>query len=285
MKKIAFLSFVLWAEVASGQVTYPPVTIAFPHVVAGGDPNGPHYVTLLQIVNNNSASTTAHVTLFSDSGSPLAVLFDGQDPQSTIDLKLDGGQSRQVQININGAITVGWMEIVYSPCDALTTVLLDSFSGTTLISEIGVDPASDVMPATDFAAETDGVLNTGIAIANPDTAAAYVLARLWDPSTGSVLASNALSVPANGHVARFLTELFPSVSNIKQIRAKVSLDSCSSSACNLAGGNGFIATAVRINGDQLTTIPVADRPDGGSQVRILPQVAFGGPVECAEVSS
>ena len=277
MKKIAFLSFVLWAEVASGQVTYPPVTIAFPHVVAGGDPNGPHYVTLLQIVNNNSASTTAHVTLFSDSGSPLAVLFDGQDPQSTIDLKLDGGQSRQVQININGAITVGWMEIVYSPCDALTTVLLDSFSGTTLISEIGVDPASDVMPATDFAAETDGVLNTGIAIANPDTAAAYVLARLWDPSTGSVLASNALSVPANGHVARFLTELFPSVSNIKQIRAKVSLDSCSSSACNLAGGNGFIATAVRINGDQLTTIPVADRPDGGSQVRILPQVAFGGP--------
>ena len=169
------------------------------------------------------------------------------------------------------------MEIVYSPCDALTTVLLDSFSGTTLISEIGVDPASDVMPATDFAAETDGVLNTGIAIANPDTAAAYVLARLWDPSTGNVLASNALSVPANGHVARFLTELFPRVSNIKQIRAKVSLDSCSSSACNLAGGNGFIATAVRINGDQLTTIPVADRPDGGSQVRILPQVAFGGP--------
>ena len=277
MKKIAFLLFVLWAEIASGQVTYPPVTIAFPHVVAGGDPNGPHYVTLLQIVNNNSASTTAHVALFSDSGSPLAVLFDGQGPQSTIDLQLDGGQSRQVQITINGPITAGWMEIVYSPCDALTTVLLDSFSGTTLVSEIGVDPAFDVMSATDFAAETDGVLNTGIAIANPDTAAAYVLARLWDPNTGNVLAGNALSIPANGHVARFLTELFPGVSNVNQMRAKVSLDSCSSSACNLAGGNGFIATAVRINGDQLTTIPVADRPEDGNQVRILPQVAFGGP--------
>src|SRR5438552_10231226 len=277
MKKIAFLLFVLWAEIASGQVTYPPVTIAFPHVVAGGDPNGPHYVTLLQIVNNNSASTTAHVALFSDSGSPLAVLFDGQGPQSTIDLQLDGGQSRQVQITINGPITAGWMEIVYSPCDALTTVFLDSFSGTTLISEIGIDPAADVLPATELAAETGGVLNTGIALANPGTAAAYVLARLWDPNTGNVLASNTLSVPANGHVARFLTELFASVSNIKQIRAKVSLDSCSSSACNLAGGNGFIATAVRINGDQLTTIPVVDRPEGGNQVRILPQVAFGGP--------
>src|SRR3989475_5929576 len=154
MKKISFLSFVVGGGFGWVQFTSPPVTIAFPHVVAGGDPNGPHYVTLLQIVNNNSASTTANVSLFSDSGSLLAVLFDGQDPQSTIDLKLDGGHSRQVQININGAITVGWMEIVYSPCDALTTVLLDSFSGTTLISEIGVDPASDVMPATDFAAQT-----------------------------------------------------------------------------------------------------------------------------------
>src|SRR5204862_6204639 len=142
-------------------------------------------------------------------------------------------------ISIGGAITSGWMTITYSPCDALTTVLLDSFSGPTLVSEIGVDPASAVMSATDFAAETAGVLNTGIAIANPDTATAFVLARLWDPSTGNVLASNALSVPANGHVARFLTELFPSVSDIKELLAKVFLDSCSTSACNLAGGHGF----------------------------------------------
>src|SRR5437867_12185847 len=124
MKKFGFLLFVLWAEVLSGQVTYPPVTIAFPHVVAGGDPNGPHYVTLLQIVNNTSASTTAHVALFSDSGSPLAVLFDGQGAQSTIDLQLDGGQSRQVQININRPISAGWIVIVYSSGDALTRVLL-----------------------------------------------------------------------------------------------------------------------------------------------------------------
>src|SRR5437667_8760788 len=122
------------------------------------------------------------------------------------------------------------MEIVYSPGDALTAVLLDSFSGTALVSEIGVDPASDVMPATDFAAETDGVLNTGIAIANHDTATAYVLARLWDPNTGNVLAGNALSVPGNGDVARFLTELFPGVSDVRHIRAKVSLVSCASSA-------------------------------------------------------
>src|SRR5947208_16808399 len=115
MKKIAFLSLVMGADVASVQVTYPPVTIAFPHIVAGGDPNGPHYLTLLQIVNNNSASTTAHVTLFSDSGSPLAVLLDGQDPHSPTDLKLHRGPSGHVHMNINGAITLGRMGLLSSP--------------------------------------------------------------------------------------------------------------------------------------------------------------------------
>src|SRR2546430_6256740 len=81
MRKLPLLLFLLYAKVAFGQVTYSTVTIAFPHIVAGGDPNGGHYVTLLQIVNNNSAATTGHVSMFSDSGTPLAVLFDTQGPQ------------------------------------------------------------------------------------------------------------------------------------------------------------------------------------------------------------
>src|SRR5205823_5961371 len=59
---------------------------------------------------------------------------------------------------------------------------------------------------------------------------------------------------------------------------KVSLQSCSDPSCG-ADGNGFLATALRLNGDQFTTIPVAERLDGGEQIRILPQVAFGGPAD------
>src|SRR5207253_3953744 len=88
----------------------------------------------------------------------------------------------------------------------------------------------------------------------------------WDPNTGAELATTTLSLPPNGHTSRFLTELFPGVANIRQIRAKFSLDECSTSACTSAGGNGFLATAVRLNGDQFTTIPVADRPPDGDQI-------------------
>jgi hypothetical protein len=276
MKKLVLLLFLLSSGFAFGQVTYLPVTVAFPHIAVGGDPNGQNYVTLLQLVNNNSSFTTGHMAFFSDSGAPLPVLFDGQGPQSTMDVQLDSGQTRQIRLTLNGIVTAGWMEITYSPSDALTTVILQFRSGTTLLSEIGVNPAHGIS-ATDIAAQTDAALNTGIAIANPDTVAAYVLVGLSDQATGVLLADTIVTLPPNGHTSRFLTELFPNVANIKQIRAKVSMDQCSTSACTGSGGNGFLATAVRFNGDQFTTIPVIDRPPDGDQIRIFPQVAFGGP--------
>lgn len=273
----AALMLLLFANVAFGQITYSPVSLAFPQIAIGGDAGGQNYVTLIQIVNNNSTSTNGHIALFSDSGSALSAQFDGQSPQSTLDVTLASGATRQIQVTTTGAITAGWMQITYTPSDALTTVLLQFRSGTTLLSEVGVDPAFDTLAATDFAAETDAGLNTGIALANPSTTAGFVLARLWDPSTGNQTTGQVITLPANGHVSKLLTELFPSVLNISQIRAKVSFDSCSSSSCNFAGGNGFLGTAIRLNGDQFTTIPVADRPMDGNQVRVLPQVAFGGP--------
>src|SRR5262249_47931480 len=138
MKKIALVLLLLCSHMAFGQTNFVPVPIAFPHLAAGGDPAGTNYVTLLQIVNNNSASTTGHITLFGDSGSPLGFLFDGQGPLSTLDVKVDPGQTREIRLTLNGPVTSGWMQISYTPSDALTTVILQFRSGSTLLSEIGV---------------------------------------------------------------------------------------------------------------------------------------------------
>ena len=273
---LALLLLLLSAELALGQATSTPVSVAFPQLAIGGDADGQNYVTIIQIVNNNSVPITGHIALFSDTGAALGVLFDGQGPQSTLDITLQSGATRQIQVTLNGAITAGWMAITYSPSDALTTVILQFRSGNILLSEVGVDPAFDTIEATDFAAETDTTLNTGIAIVNPSSTTGYVLARLWDTATGTSFTSSILTLPANGHMARLLTELFPNVPNIAQIRAAVSLDSCSSSSCSFPGGNGFLGTAIRLNGAQFTTIPVTAR-DVGDPVRVLPQVAFGGP--------
>jgi hypothetical protein len=275
MKKIILL-LVLISDVSFGQqVASLSVTLNFPQIAIGGDANGVNYVTLLQIVNNNSAATTGHLTLHADDGSGLAALFDGQGPLSTMDIAVPAGQARQITITTNGPIAAGWMEITYSPSDALTTMILQLRSGTTLLSEVGVQP-TDVISSADLAAETDTSLNTGLAVANAESTAQTVLVSLWDPNSGSPLTNTKLSLVPHGHIARLLTELFPSVAGIQQMRPKISIDACTDANCTAPGGD-FIATAIRLNGDQFTTIPVIGDIEGGDQVRILPQVAFGGP--------
>jgi hypothetical protein len=277
MRSLALLVLLLLADAGFGQVTFTPVDLAFPQIAIGGDMGGQNYVSLLQIVNNNSSATTAHIALFSDTGSPLAVLFDGAGPQSTKDLTLEAGSSREIALTLNGVVTPGWMFIQFSPSAALTTLIIQFRSGTSLLSEVGVDPVSNTIAATDFSAETDTNLNTGIAVANPSSTPVYVLAALWDPVTGTPTANTVLTLPPNGHTSKLLTELFPGAPGISQLRPKISLDSCSTATCNSAGMNGFLATAIRLNGDQFTTIPVVSRESDGEQIRILPQVAFGGP--------
>jgi len=274
MKRIGLL-FLLLADFAFGQGTSLPVAVRFPQIAVGGDAAGANYTALLQVVNNNSAATTGHLTLYADAGTALSALFDGQGPQSSVDISLQPGRARQIQLTMNGPLTTGWMEISYSPSDALTTLILQSRSGTTLLSEIGVQP-SDAIDAGDLSVETDMGLNTGLAFANPNTAPLGVFVTLWDPNAGTRLAGTVVQLPPKGHIARFLTELFPGVASIGQMRAELSIDSCSDTSCSSPGG-AVVATAVRLNGDQFTTIPISANTTGGDQIRILPQVAFGGP--------
>ena len=294
MKKIApllLLLSLLSADFAFGQVFQYPVAVGFPQIAVGGDSGGDNYVTLLQIVNNNSAATTAHLTVYSNDGSPLPVLLDEGGPQSTWDITQPAGQAGQLRITLNGPVTPGWMAISYSPSQALTTVVIQYRTGGTLRSEVGVQPAiafgdfstdvEDYVQSADVAAETDdggggSVINVGLAVANPAPAAASFLVRLWDPDAGTLLSSKALSLPAHGHVAQFLAELFPNILTIGRMRVKLSLDSCSNASCAAIGGTCCLATVLRLNGDQFTTVPVAERAQG-DQIRILPQVAFGGP--------
>jgi hypothetical protein len=258
------------------QTSYPPVTLAFPHIAVGGDPAGGNYVTVLQIVNNNSAPTTGHFDLLSDTGTAFPVLVDGTGPSSTIDLTLSPGETRQILLFSTGAITSGWMRATYTPSAASTTVLAQYRSGTALVSEVGIAPASSTLLTTDLVFENDGALNNGIAVSNPSGATQYILAGLWNASTGAFDAGTVLSVPPNGHLARFVTEMFPNNPGVAQSRVKVSLDSCSNSSCTAPGGNGFVATVLRLNGDQLTSIAVAERSANDDDVHLLPQVAFGG---------
>src|SRR5215467_11602219 len=286
MKKLLVLLpvILLFSAPVFAQVSFGSDVISFPHIDVGGDPAGLNYVTLVQLVNNNSANIAGHLTLFSDNGAALPASFDGQAPKPALDFTINSGATRQIQISLSGAITSGWMQIGYTPADAQTTVIIQYRAGTSILTEVGVnemDGGSNSCTwvcGTDFSAESDTAngLNTGIAIVNPNTTANGALVRLWDPNTGSQLGSATVALAANAHVAKLLTELFPSVAGINLIRAQVSIDACSTSTCAAAGTGGFIATALRLNGSLFTTLPVVPRGTTTNVIRLLPHVAFGG---------
>jgi hypothetical protein len=287
MKKLLTLLplILLFSAPVFAQVSFGSDVISFPHIDVGGDPAGLNYVTLVQLVNNNSANIAGHLSLFSDSGAALSASFDGQAPSAALDFTIDSGATKQIQISLSGAITSGWMQVGFTPANAQTTVIIQYRAGTSVLSEVGVSESDGLASnsclwvcGTDFSGEsdTDNGLNTGIAIVNPNSTANGALVRLWDPSTGSQLGSTTLALAANAHVAKLLTELFPSVAGINLIRAQVSIDSCSTSACTAAGTGGFIATALRLNGSLFTTLPVVPRGTTTSVLRFLPHIAFGG---------
>jgi hypothetical protein len=254
-----------------------PQRAGFPQIAVGGDPAGLHFVTVVQIVNNNSTPTTARFDLFSDAGTAFPVLFDGTGSAAAMEVTLQPGEARQVDMRRTTGLASGWMRVTYTPSPALTVVLLQYYLGTTLLSEVGVAPETVPLLSADFGVENGAGLNTGIAIGNPSsTAPTHVLAQLWNPANGTVAGQTVISLVPNGHRALFATELFAAIPNVGQMRAKISLDSCVEANCAVLGGNGFMATALRFHNDQFTTITVAPRTSVGEQVRIFPQVAFGG---------
>jgi hypothetical protein len=290
MKKTALLLFVLFCAAPAFAQVFVPTNVWFPHLDIGGDPNGPHYVTLVQASNNTSSYTIGTLVVYSDSGTQLSASFDGQAPATSMQFTVNSGATRQIQISLNGAITPGWLQITYSPAPAETNVILQYLAGSTVLTEVGIPafsgqaaiptacqyqpPQTSEICGTYFPVETNANLNTGIAIANPNGAAA-VVAQLTDAS-GNLLASATIPLPTNGHTAKLLTDLFPTAPS--QTTAVLALYSCTSAATttSCAGGPGFIATALRLNGSAFTALPVTQTIQQDTTVRVLPHIAFGG---------
>jgi hypothetical protein len=278
MKKTALLLLVLLcAAPAFAQTAFYSTPVWFPHIDIGGDPNGAHYVTLVQASNNTSSFVTATLVVYSDAGTQMSASFDGQAPSTSLNFTLDSGATRQIQVSLSGAITAGWLQITYSPAPAQTNVILQYLSGSSVLTEVGIDPFYGQMSQTYFPVETSTNLNTGIAIASPNVSS-IIGVQLTDQNSGNLLANTTISLPPNGHTAKLLTDLFPTAQNINQTKSVLILTSCSTTACTAPGPTGFIATALRLNlsSNSFTAVPVVQASSTGTLVRVLPHIAFGG---------
>jgi hypothetical protein len=143
MRKAAFLLFAFFcAAPAFAQVGFKSTNVWFPNMDVGGDPNGLHYVTLVEASNNTSSFSTGVLTVYSATGTAMPVSFDGQAPAASLNFEMDSGVVRQIQISSTGEITQGWIQITYTPNLAETTVIVQYLGGSSILSEVGINPSS-----------------------------------------------------------------------------------------------------------------------------------------------
>jgi hypothetical protein len=139
--------------------------------------------------------------------------------------------------------------------------------GSVLVSETGV-PASPLLKNGRIYAEVAGSVNTGVAIANPNSQPATISYYFTD-STGTDSHNGTLVVPANGHVAEFLND--PSLNGVTNFQGSFTFSS------NVSVAVIALRSFVNERGETLlSTLPVTDlTATVATTTAVLPQFADG----------
>ncbi len=172
---------------------------------------GAGWQTLMELANSSSNSASAGVVLYGDNGAPLVV------PVASADLELSGSFS-----SINATLPPFGTALIQSESPAGAplqegSAVLTSGPGVTgfLIFQFAVTGQEVLVPAQSPSSnsyvaafdETSG-LTLGVALANASGLAATVNVILRD-NTGATLQTGTVTLPAQGHQAFVLTDLFP----------------------------------------------------------------------------
>jgi Beta-propeller repeat len=242
----------------------------FPHYADGAG-----WTTKLLLLNTTDAPMSGSILFCGQAGCPAAV-----QPVASNAYTLPPRSSFQFQTTDAGnTVMTGSIQVTpASGSNAPTGVVVFEFnSGGVTVSTAGV-PSSGTSNAFRMYAESTGTpgqsgsIQTGVAIANPGTAAATVVFELNSLSGASTGLTGSLSIPAGGQTALFLSQIpgFGALTSPFQGVLRVSTSSQGISVIGIRG---------RLNerGDFLmtTTQPTDEnRPPTGPQ--FFPHFADGG---------
>jgi hypothetical protein len=148
------------------------------------------------------------VKFYDATGSPMTVSVNGQQ-MAQVSLTVPAFGVAQFQTDGTGPLGSGWADI-QSDQPLSGSALFGFLSSTgTFVSQVGA-PAGTPLRSFSVFAQSGAGTSTGVVLANPNSSAASVALTLTDSNANSV-ATTSVSIPANGHVAEYIGEMFPSL--------------------------------------------------------------------------
>ncbi len=215
------------------------------------------YRTTFMLVNDTAFDISGSIAFFDDAGKPLVLALDNA-PGSTFPFTLRQNSQRRFVTSGEGNVKAGWALIESDQPLNGTSGFEIRDSGGFIYGDVGVSESFLGTTFTIFADTTGTNVNTGLALVNPDTANSNNLKLEIFGMDGKKAGEATLSLGPRGHIARFLTELFPKVANIGQFEGSVVITSTDQ--------RKFGGITLRITGDQLTSLPMVAPPAAGATV-------------------
>ena len=205
----------LWALVlvlaVHGVCSAQQFTYYYPQIASGAYDGGSWQTTIF-ITNTGGTLASGSITLTRDDATPFNLTWVDDDGQlvtngNVIGFQLNAGESRKYLTVADAGLSTGFAT-VSANAPVMGTAMFTNFnSAGQMIGEAAV-PAAIPLGKQAIFVDTENGFNTGIAIANPNNATLNITFELVN-TAGQKVATAKRTVPANQHIAFFVTELFP----------------------------------------------------------------------------
>jgi len=223
--------------------------------------NGTGIQTTFILFNNSDESAFVLINLTDTSGAPWDLTITGLPAGSVKQLTLAAGQTRFLKTSGTGTVKVG-AATIQSLAPIGVSAIFSIHNGATLLTEAGIGASQEVTEAQ-IAVDTSSGFNTGVAILNTSFSPNKIDFQPFTTAGATQGSAASRTIPANGQLAIFANELFPSLTNFKgKLRIK--------------GQGNFCVLALRQQSStaKLTTLP-AFASNSDATTFTLPQIANG----------
>jgi sugar lactone lactonase YvrE len=236
--------------------------VVFPQLAAGGE-----YTTQIILINRSGSQIRGRIRLIADDGTPL-VLQLAENSVSEFPYQIEANGVYRAELGNSNGLSVGYAVAVPESGGAPAGTAIFQFkTAGQIVTEAGVAATSQTTLARIFVDHAGS--RTGLAIANPGNAIANLSLTLMD-RFGSPEQTAALTIPAAGHKALYVHELFTGLTEgftgLLEIQSTAPVSPLT-----------LKLTVNTLNETILTTLPVADlmsvRP---TTTIVFPQFVLGG---------
>jgi hypothetical protein len=210
--------------------------------IANGTAAGGGWVTTILLANQSSSASSATVKFYDGNGAAMNVFINGQQV-TQVSLSVPALGVAQLQTDGTGPLVSGWADVQSDQPLSGTALFGFLSSSGGLVSQVGA-PAGTPLRAFAVFAQSGAGMSTGVALANPNPAAASVTLTLVDSNSSSV-ATASVSIPPNGHMAKYIGEMFPSIAS-GNFQGKL----------NIASTQPLIGLTLLQQGSLFTSLPI-----------------------------